>query len=124
MKTWLIRPLQLAPAFAILATLTAAGAYGQSPRSNYPVPQRGPLSPYLDLLRVDAGVLPPYHAFVQPQQTFHHQLAQQQQSIQLLQTQASRSPVSRSASPGERATGGGGLFQTYLHYYNFSPQRP
>lgn len=120
----LVGPLQLIFAVAIVTAPPAASLYGQSPRFAHPAPQRGPLSPYLDLLRVDAGLLPPYHAFVQPQRTVQHRLAQQQQAIELLHAQISQAPVSPSPSPSERTTGGGGRFQTYLHYYNFSPQHP
>lgn len=125
MKTCLPQSRQLAAAaFAIITIVAGGAAQGQNPRLRYPVPERGPLSPYLDLLRSDAGVLPPYHAFVQPRRAVQQQLSQQRQAITGLQTELSQAARFSSDSMSHRPTGGGGHFQTYLHYYDFRPQRP
>lgn len=118
-------PRQMAAAAIAITTIVAAdAAFGQNPRLKYPVPERGTLSPYLDLLRVDAGVLPPYHTFVQPRRVVQHQLSQQRQAISLLQTEVARAPHSSSGPFSDRPTGVGGRFQSYLHYYDFRPRRP
>ena len=117
-------PLRGAVTWMLLAFVVGGVAHGQSPRMKYAAPQRPTLSPYLDLLRGDSGVLPPYHAFVQPRRAVQHQLSQQRQAIPGLQTELSRAPAFSSGSFSDRPTGVGGRFQTYLHYYDFGSQRP
>ncbi|SMP44078.1 hypothetical protein SAMN06265222_1011075 [Neorhodopirellula lusitana] len=79
------------------------------------------LSPYLDLLRSDSGVVSPYHSFVLPRRQITQQQSQQSAQIHRLQSQVhqldavsqQRRRVSRSRMP----TGNGGFFQQYSHFY-------
>lgn len=73
------------------------------------------LSPYLDLLRRDSGVLPPYHAFVRPRKRIAAQQQQQWQAIGKLKHDVRRASTRPDSAP--LPTGRGGHFQTYLHYY-------
>lgn len=74
---------------------------------------RPTLSPYLDLLRIDSGVLPPYHAFVVPRRKVEQQQARQGRAIGALRRQSAASERGSEPLP----TGRGGQFQNTLHYY-------
>ncbi|MCM2374839.1 hypothetical protein [Aporhodopirellula aestuarii] len=79
------------------------------------------LSPYLDLLRSDSGVVSPYHSFVLPKRRIAEQQTQQSAQLRHLRSQVdqlntvsqNRSRVSRDRVP----TGRGGYFQQYSHFY-------
>jgi hypothetical protein len=102
----------------MICSLSSAQLNYQKPRAAMAQPQPI-LSPYLNLLRVDNSTLSPFHTFVLPQR--------QQSQLQLMQsTQLSslQRRVNDQTGEGTRSrlrTGGGGHFQTYLHYY--APRR-
>ena len=86
------------------------------------------LSPYLDLLRVDSGVVSPYHSFVLPKRQIEQRQTQQSSQIHRLQSQVQqlgavpqqRGQVSRTRV----STGNGGYFQQYSHFYPASNSPP
>ncbi|MFO7907986.1 MAG: hypothetical protein ACQESR_01065 [Planctomycetota bacterium] len=96
----------------------AAGGYGsvQTPR----------LSPYLDLLRTRVGVLDNYNAIVRPQLQLRNtlnqqqrQLSRQQHGLRQLENEVRQPQRDSSAT----ATGIGGSFGNYLHFYPGNKQR-
>lgn len=84
----------------------------------YGSPYQQRLSPYLDLMRDDRSVLPPYHSFVRPRQEFRQRLNRQAAQIGRL-GQAIGRPTSAStySSSVRIPTGRGGTFYNYLHYF-------
>jgi len=108
----------------MLASAKPVAAQAIYPGSRQPVaPYRPKLSPYLDLLRTDNSQLNPYHSFVVPRRELYGRQARQAAEISRL----GRSSYGRSAGRGSMQprlpTGGGGRFQTYLHYYQFNNNR-
>lgn len=105
-----------------IAQGTSAGSWlgelrgGKTPMA----PARPTLSPYLDLLRADSGVISPYHAFVVPKQRIARQQRQQSSQINRLQSQVQRLDQTwRTGRQREERTptGHGGVFQQYSHFY-------
>ncbi|WP_145301985.1 hypothetical protein [Crateriforma conspicua] len=99
--------------------LASTGAIcGQGIGSSYP---RSPtLSPYLDLLRNDGGVLPNYQQFVRPKIQLRAQIERQNYEIQR-QRRAIRSldrRVSTPQAPGNLTTG---VRASFLRYSTFYP---
>lgn len=83
-------------------------------------PYQQRLSPYLDLLRTDNSALSPYHSFVQPRQQFRQTQSRQAAQIRGLDQMVPRSTGTPVYSDRIQ-TGRGGMFNNYLHYYQFSP---
>jgi hypothetical protein len=91
------------------------------------------VSPYLNLLRRDAGPIPNYHTLVRPQLQ-QQAINQQQQALNLqqqtqLQTQQQglqrvREGLLEIRQPQARPTGTGGGFMNFDHFYSFSRQSP
>lgn len=121
------------PLWLALLTVTCLGgmmsspALAQSTVPLSPIDQRTSqsprLSPYLNLLRQDNSTLSPYHSFVRPQREVYQQQVRQTAELQRLGTTiAARRP---QRSPGSRlTTGNGASFQTFLHFYPTSSDRP
>lgn len=117
----------------ILGIMQILGALGLSGNAaaqlNYPVlpqqhnaPIQPKLSPYLDLLRNDNSLLSPYHSFVLPRRELQRQQAHQAAEINRLE-QATLRRDAHFTGPGNSSrlpTGGGGRFQTYLHFYRMN----
>ncbi len=79
------------------------------------------LSPYLDLMRADNSVLPPYYSFVVPRRELHQQQLRQAVEINRLQQATSQNVQPNASGDSSRLpTGRGGRFQTYLHFYGRS----
>ena len=118
--------------------LLAQGAYGQGTsgaRRPAPQPQRGQgqrvqappqryqpsrptISPYLNLLRQNESPVPNYYSFVRPQLQTQERY-QQQQAINFQQQTAIGTldeQVLQMTQPAA-ATGGGGNFRQYSHFY-------
>lgn len=93
------------------------GASGMGGPSSVPYQQR--LSPYLDLLRADNSVLSPYHSFVQPRQQLRQNQNTQAARILTLERSFRQSPGA-STQTERLQTGRGGMFNNYLHYYQFN----
>jgi hypothetical protein len=123
-----IQPDQL-----LLGSLVMLGSLGLSApvaaQVIYPVlpqqqtaPIQPKLSPYLDLLRNDDSVLNPYHSFVLPRREIHRQQARQAAEINHLKQGTSRrgAHLADPANSPRLPTGGGGRFQTYLHFYRMN----
>ncbi|WP_146600127.1 hypothetical protein [Novipirellula aureliae] len=77
------------------------------------------LSPYLDLLRFNGGVLPNYQQFVRPQIRLRETLVQQSTTIQQ-QQRTIRSMQSRVATPN-RQNATTGVHAGFLQYSTFYP---
>jgi hypothetical protein len=106
----------------------SVGAFGQVGSGRYQ-PSRPTVSPYLNLLRRDAGPVPNYHTLVRPQlqqQAINQQqraINQQQQSqIRNQQRDLDRvqSGLLQMRSPQASPTGTGSAFMNYSHFYSFS----
>lgn len=98
----------------------ASESSAQTPRDVYRYrldSQRPAVSPYLDMFRANTGVLPNYHTFVKPRIDQRYQQQQQWQAIRQLQMAPTSRTVSTLESNQLRATGQGGFFDNYLHYY-------
>jgi hypothetical protein len=98
--------------------LLAQPPVGQAPPARYE-PARPTVSPYLNLLRRDIGPIPNYHTLVRPQlQQREHQ---QRQQIVNAQRQGDIRTLNRRVleltEPSVAATGAGGGFRNYSHYY-------
>lgn len=90
-------------------------------------PLSPPLSPYLDLLRADSGVVSPYHSFVLPQKRITQQQTQQASQIHQLRSRVQTLNAGHQGSGQPRRsrtrTGSGGYFQQYSHFYS-APNLP
>jgi len=76
------------------------------------------LSPYLDLMRDDRSVLPPYHSFVRPRQELRQRQNRQAAQIGRLGRAIGRSGPGRVYSSSPRLqTGRGGTFYNTLHFF-------
>lgn len=102
------------------ATLLAtAPAYSQQ---RYRSPYGPTMSPYLEYLRAQPGVIPNYYQFIRPQRElrqtlnqYDRTLTQEQRQIQQLEGEIQRIKESPAA-----ATGTGATFQNYSHYYRMN----
>jgi len=105
----------------IVLFLQSRTALGQSiPRYT---PQRPTISPYLNLLRTDNGVMPNYYSLVRPQldqQSFDNRVLLSERS----QARAIRqlSEISDAATTGQ--TGTGSTFRNLSHFQNRSHYYP
>lgn len=105
----------------IFATLLAvAPASGQQ---RYRSPYGPTLSPYLEYLRAQPGVIPNYYQFIRPQRElrqtlnqYDRTLTQEQRQIRQLEGQLHQIKESPAAPTGTGAT-----FQNYSHYYRMGP---
>lgn len=77
------------------------------------------LSPYFDLMRRDNSVLGPYHSFVVPRRELRKDIRRQGVQLGRLERRAVR-PATGSSSSTRLRTGRGGMFNNYLHYYQFN----
>ncbi len=110
----------------MLLTATYVNAQGQA--RQYPAP-RPTVSPYLNLLRGNAGPVPNYYSLVRPQLQ-QQRINQQQQSINLRQqslAQANQQGIQsvqqgllEIRQPQASPTGTGGGFMNFSHFYSFS----
>jgi hypothetical protein len=111
-----LRLLLLACVLAIQSSVASA-QYPQQPRYT---PARPTVSPYLNLLRRDAGPVPNYYSLVRPQ--LQQQAINQQVSTNLLQQEQNigqlQDATLRLKASSMRATGTGGGFMNFSHYYN------
>lgn len=92
------------------------------------VPARPTVSPYLNLLRTNNSPVPNYYSLVRPQLQ-QYSINEQQQSINQqqqssLQTQQQglrnvQEGLLEMRQPQVKATGTGGRFMDYQHYYSF-----
>ncbi|WP_149498591.1 hypothetical protein [Roseiconus lacunae] len=105
-------------AFILVAVFfSPAIVQSQSPLGTY---TRTPtLSPYLDLLRTDSGVLPNYQQFVRPRLQLQQQLQSQAQQLDR-QSRAIRSINQRVTQPTVRGTETG-TSTRFLNYSTFYP---
>jgi hypothetical protein len=102
-------------------------------RSGQYTPSRPTVSPYLNLLRRDAGPVTNYYTQVRPQQQ-QQVINQQQQTINLqqqslLQTQQQglrsvQESVLQIRQPQANPTGTGGGFMNFSHFYSFPRSGP
>ncbi len=111
--------------FVVLALQTTSQAqvskYGPAPQYSAS-PYQNRLSPYLNLLQAQTGVLTPYHTFVQPRIQFQQNLNRQASQIgQLERAERGQGSNSRNGSTARQQTGRGGSFNNYLHFYRFNP---
>ena len=94
----------------------AGTALAQSPL------RRPVVSPYLHLLRPQSGVLPNYHAYVEPRIELQRTRALQVYTEQVFQQQLTRQQEAmyRGFSGQARPTGGSGAggYMNYLHFYS------
>lgn len=92
---------------------TATQAAAQDPVA------RPPLSPYLQLLRRQDGLLPNYQQFVRPRIEVRNQLQQGRSIAESLNRRISRVAEGqrRFEATGVRATGGAGGYMNFLHFY-------
>jgi hypothetical protein len=107
--------------------LAAQGRPGQY------TPSRPTVSPYLNLLRRDAGPVTNYYTQVRPQQQ-QQTINQQQQAINLqqeslLQTQQQglrtvQNGLLQIREPQANPTGTGGGFMNFSHFYSFQRSAP
>jgi hypothetical protein len=106
--------------FGVAATLLAAlPAFGQQ---RYRSPYGPTMSPYLEYLRAQPGVVPNYYQFIRPQRElrqtlnqYDRTLTQEQRQIQKLEGELQQIKESPAA-----ATGTGATFQNYSHYYRMN----
>lgn len=113
--------------FAVLAILLASVCSAPGvllAQAVYPqalgAPSHPSLSPYLDLLRNDNSVLPPYHSFVLPRRAVLQQQARQSLAIGQLEStvRSSNARLESTIGNGSRlSTGGGGSYQNFSHFY-------
>ena len=115
---------------AAVAGILFAGTYacGQGLARQYPAP-RPTVSPYLNLLRGNAGPVPNYHSLVRPQLQ-QQTINQQQQSVNLQQqslVQSNQQGIQRVQQglieirqPQASPTGTGGGFMNFSHFYNLN----
>jgi hypothetical protein len=117
---------QLLVILAIAIPATALGQVGTT-GSRY-VPARPTVSPYLNLLRTNDSPIPNYYSLVRPQQQQYRfyeqqQLINQQQQTSLQTQQQGLRTVQEGLlemrQPQAKATGTGGRFMDYQHYYSF-----
>ena len=120
------RLLATVTVLALVAAATPAQAQyrgkalGSKSSSYQSILNRPVISPYLNLLRPNAGPLPNYHTWVRPQleqQEFNDQQTRQVQSLQR-QVMSNRMGGDRNTgSSGLRPTGHGSTFMNYSHFY-------
>ena len=113
---------------AVVVILFATCAHGQGRPRQYPGP-RPTVSPYLNLLRGNAGPVPNYHTLVRPQLQ-QQAINQQQQAINLQQqslAQANQQGLQQVQQglleirrPQASPTGTSGGFMNFSHFYSFS----
>jgi hypothetical protein len=108
---------------ALLVLACPSSGWGQAPVGPPPgryQPTRPTISPYLNLLRRNAGPLPNYYSLVRPQlqqlETNRQQQAVNSQHRGELQT-LNRQVLTISESPAA-STGTGAVFRNYSHYYS------
>ncbi len=113
--------LRLVAVSAIFAAVPASAvpARGQQPREYGPPPLRAPaVSPYLNLLRPDAGVIPNYYSLVRPELELRSYAQSQGMALRRLQQQ-----VRSGRSDSRQTTGHPSYFLNYSRYYpGFSRQ--
>ncbi len=113
---------------AVVVFSAVDSASGQSirPRPRYR-PATPTLSPYMDLLRFNDGMLPNYHTFVRPKQEYRRTVQRQDIAIrnQAARIGALGQQVNRiEYHPAIRPTGAAGGYMNYSHYYQMrSPLR-
>ncbi len=111
----MIRPRLILLSFLLVAgTVWAPSAYAQ-PRY---YPNRGPISPWMNMWQRQPGPLDNYHTYVQPE--FQLQRAMSQQNRALMQNAAGIQSLGEQMNRTEsqvRPTGTGSVFMNYSHYY-------
>jgi hypothetical protein len=115
---------------AVALSPLIAGAQGRPQRYT---PSRPTVSPYVNLLRRDAGPVTNYYTLVRPQQQ-QQAINQQQQSVNLqqqslLQTQQQglrtvQEGLLQIRQPAVNPTGTGGGFMNFSHFYSFGGAGP
>ncbi len=91
-------------------------AMAQAPRHGQAAvvrPRRPTISPYLNIARDQSGALPSYQAFVVPRL----EQQQQQQVQRWIQSRTQKLEDLSLEDPTLRATGTGGSFQNFTHFY-------
>jgi hypothetical protein len=101
----------------VILLAVAAPAFGQRPLRRYQPPGGPTLSPYLNYNRPDFSTMPSdYQSFIVPQQRLQRDLYDlartQQADVRKIENQIKQVRESNAA-----ATGVGGGFMNYSHYY-------
>ncbi len=78
---------------------------------------RPPVSPYMNLLRVDGSITGNYYTLVRPQIEAANALNRQQHELQRLESRVTGMSNNQSA-PADFRTGHQTTFGNYSHYYN------
>jgi hypothetical protein len=114
--------LMVIGSIALPSSAEAQVVYPGIPQTQRPgVPTQPKLSPYLNLLRNDSGILPPYHAFVLPRREIYQQQTRQAGEIMRLEQATYLHAAPNSGGSSRRLpTGNGGRFQSYSHFYGWN----
>jgi hypothetical protein len=94
-----------------------AQGYRRGGSSRY-TPARPTFGEAFNYARGDVGLLTPYQTFVQPQRQLRYALDAQQSQIATQQSEIARLTTDlETATTGASATGKGGSYMNYSHYY-------